>query len=76
MNYTPESIEEEKARLLNLVTDAPQRAQDGLNLLMPYIKSLDEINRLSDLSGELYLLAIMHDIEKANQIVAKFARNS
>ena len=74
MNYTPESIEEEKARLLNLVTEAPGRAQDGLNLLMPYIKSLDEINRLSDLSGALYVPAVRFDKESTNKIVSKFAK--
>lgn len=76
MNYMPEAIEKERKRLRNLYSQSAQKPQEERDIILAYDNSLLEINRLLDLSGELYILAIMHDIEKANQIVARFAKGS
>ena len=76
MIYTPESIRIERAILKDMSPGAPRTDEARRNLVGKYINALDEIERLADLSGELYILALRHNKELANQIVARFARNS
>ena len=74
MNFMIEDIDYEKRKIKILTSDALRNDQNTRELLERYDKSLDEIKRLISLSGALYRLAVEHDLDEANKIVAKFAR--